>query len=176
MIIDTTQRLSKGMRANANAMPAKDACSTSRILNVSSPKKMAAQSTGNCTEWIASAAPQKHNCIEGPKQDAPGAARTYPLNEAALECRQQGQTIGMKKKQIYIQRRQAIGMNFPNSSHLSAQRSCTQCWQQRQAIGMKNKKLYMKTMMATDLTDLESVLCLTYKACLPCSFLLSVLD
>ena len=65
---------------------------------VSSPKKMAAQSTGNCTEWIASAAPQKHNCIEGPKQDAPGAARTYPLNEAALECRQQGQTIGMKKK------------------------------------------------------------------------------
>ena len=65
---------------------------------VSSPKKMAAQSTGNCTEWIASAAPQKHNCIEGPKQDAPGAARTYPLNEAALECRQQGQTIGIKKK------------------------------------------------------------------------------
>ena len=65
---------------------------------VSSPKKMAAQSTGNCTEWIASAAPQKHNCIEGPKQDAPGAARTYPLNEAALECRQQRQTIGMKKK------------------------------------------------------------------------------
>ena len=90
------------MRANANAMPAKDACSTSRILNVSSPKKMAAQSTGNCTEWIASAAPQKHNCIEGPKQDAPGATRTYPLNEAALECRQQRQTIGMKKKNKYI--------------------------------------------------------------------------
>ena len=88
--------------SHANAMPAKDACSTSRILNVSSPKKMAAQSTGNCTEWIASAAPQKHNCIEGPKQDAPGAARTYPLNEAALECRQQGQTIGMKKKNKYI--------------------------------------------------------------------------
>ena len=38
------QRLSTRMRANANAMPAKDACSTSRILNVSSPKKMAAQS------------------------------------------------------------------------------------------------------------------------------------
>ena len=37
-------RLSTRMRANANAMPAKDACSTSRILNVSSPKKMAAQS------------------------------------------------------------------------------------------------------------------------------------
>ena len=30
--------------SHANAMPAKDACSTSRILNVSSPKKMAAQS------------------------------------------------------------------------------------------------------------------------------------
>ena len=68
---------------------------------VSSPKKMAAQSTGNCTEWIASAAPQKHNCIEGPKQDAPGAARTYPLNEAALECRQQRQTRGRKNTTIY---------------------------------------------------------------------------
>ena len=62
-------------------------------------------------------------------------------------------------------------MKFPNSSHLSAQRSCTQCWQQRQAIGMKNKKLYMKTRA----TDFESFLCLKYKACLPCSFLLSVL-